>query len=225
MNFTKYASIENSYRTKFISKIREQGYDTVQYSLSEKIHGANTSTLCDGEKITFAKRTSEIDKFDDFMGSNTIKSQIDAVTKEIYEIINKKEIQIFAEIAGGLYEVEDDFVNSLINPQSKKVQKGVQYHPANIWYIFDIKVDGVYISNKEMLDILEQVDFEQYPNVIYAKPIMIGTLDECLEYQNDYESTIYKEFGLPKLENNICEGSVIKPYDKVYWVGDNRVIN
>ena len=41
MNFTKYNSIENSYRQKFIDKILLELPRDTQYVVTEKIHGAN----------------------------------------------------------------------------------------------------------------------------------------------------------------------------------------
>jgi len=49
-------------------------------------------------------------------------------------------------------------------------------------------------------------------------------LKDCLEYPNDFESGIYKYFDLPKIENNIVEGVVIKPNATVFFGNGERVI-
>ena len=41
--FKKFNSLENSYRDNFISKIREQGFESEEYIVTEKLHGANYS--------------------------------------------------------------------------------------------------------------------------------------------------------------------------------------
>jgi len=229
MEFKKFSSIENSYRTKFINKIIEQGKNRGEFVVTEKVHGSNLSVWYDGKEMKFAKRTQFLGIEDSFMGLNTIKTQIEKFTKDLFEYLqdrkNVTEITVFGEIAGGLYESKDELVRELRNVHSKKVQKGVSYHPANIFYIFDVKIDGHYISYSDMMNAIAGFISKTYtPNITWSKPLFKGTFDECLYFPNEYESKIYAGFGLPKLENNICEGNVIKSWDRVDYMGDTRVI-
>lgn len=43
ITFKKYNSIENSYRQKFLNYIVEQGKAAGEWTVSEKVHGANFS--------------------------------------------------------------------------------------------------------------------------------------------------------------------------------------
>jgi len=222
MKFKKYNSIENSYRDKFIEKIREQGLGGGLFTVTEKVHGSNMSIWSDGEKTKYAKRTSFIGD-QSFKGCNTIKFNMFLLMERVSKIYKGrfKEIVIYGEIAGGIYNSADPSVKELRDPHSKQVQKEVQYHPANIFYAFDISIDGEYVSALEFYSVMEA----QAPidNITYAKELFRGTLKECMEYENDYQSTVPALFELPKVEDNICEGNVIKPLDLVSYIGDNRV--
>lgn len=48
MKFVKYSSIENAYRTKFIQKL-QMYMSKEEFVVQEKIHGANSANILDGE--------------------------------------------------------------------------------------------------------------------------------------------------------------------------------
>ena len=58
MSFKKYSSIENSFNRQFMECVMTEMPTDLQYVIQEKGHGANTSFLCDGVEVLFAKRTS-----------------------------------------------------------------------------------------------------------------------------------------------------------------------
>lgn len=71
MSFKKYTSIENSFNCEFMERVITEMPTDLQYVIQEKVHGANTSFLCDGLQVHFAKRTfvfSEDEKFYDYPG-------------------------------------------------------------------------------------------------------------------------------------------------------------
>ena len=72
MNFKKYSSIENSFDEEFVGKVREQVSPEQVYVVQEKVHGANTSFICDGTSIQFAKRTAVIEDGETFYGYEEI---------------------------------------------------------------------------------------------------------------------------------------------------------
>ena len=66
--FTKYPSVENDYRTKYIEQIRAEGLHRQPYVVTEKVHGKNLSLVTDGKTVSVAKRSGilsidEISKF------------------------------------------------------------------------------------------------------------------------------------------------------------------
>jgi hypothetical protein len=62
MGFKKYNSIENSYREKFLEKIKSIVPPTEKWVVTEKIHGSNFSFIYDVENLTCAKRTGLINE-------------------------------------------------------------------------------------------------------------------------------------------------------------------
>ena len=65
--------------------------------------------------------------------------------------------------------------------------------------------------------------FEKH-GFFYAKTLFSGTLDECLEYPNAFQSKISEWLGLPEIEDNICEGVVIRPVVPMYLSNRDRVL-
>lgn len=49
LEFKKYSSIENSFNREFMERIVAEMPTDLEYVVQEKVHGANTSFLCDGE--------------------------------------------------------------------------------------------------------------------------------------------------------------------------------
>jgi Rnl2 family RNA ligase len=201
--------------------------------VSEKVHGANFSIYYDGEEFKFAKRTSFIGegkKEDDgtyytsggsFYNWQEALEQ-DEVLKKVDNIFaqlcsrGKDTLVVCGELFGGSYPHKEVDISNV-----KAVQKGVYYSPQQHFYAFDIKVNGSYIDyftfdiNCRMADLL------------YAKALMIGSMDDCLQYPNDKQSLVYKWVGLdlPKMEeDNVSEGVVIKPVIPVYFPNGKRVI-
>ena len=69
INFKKYSSIDNAITRDFMERVWAEMPEDLEWVVQEKVHGANTSFLCDGEEVRFAKRTSVLsddDRFYDF---------------------------------------------------------------------------------------------------------------------------------------------------------------
>jgi len=214
MQFVKYSSIENSYREEFVNKIIAEGYSGGDWYVTEKVHGANLSLWDDKEEIRVAKRTCFMDDNDDFYGFQKLKVELFLKVKEMYRFLGAETIATFGEIFGGTYPHPD----VPRNPQAKKVQKGVYYTPDNVVFFYDIKGDGLFI------DFLDMQKACEYCGFLYAKTIFKGSFMECLNYQNDFPSTIYREFNLPEIEDNICEGIVIRPNKAQFLYDHSRVM-
>ena len=57
-----------------------------------------------------------------------------------------------------------------------------------------------------------------------AAPLQIGPLQELLEYDPFFETTLPALLGLPYVEDNIAEGIVIKPLEPRFLSNGSRVI-
>lgn len=51
MEFVKFSSLENTYRTNLLEKIQYEGKDGGLWMATEKLHGANFSFWCDGTEV------------------------------------------------------------------------------------------------------------------------------------------------------------------------------
>ena len=128
------------------------------------------------------------------------------------------QISVFGEMFGGLYPhdgVQKERKVSLI-------QKGVCYTPGHEFYGFDIYLftddKGWYLPVDEVNELFEANSF------FYAKTLFRGTLNECLIYPNAFHSKIAEWLGLPAIDDNICEGIVIRPVVPMYLKNGSRVL-
>lgn len=220
MIFKTYNSIENAYQTRVIDQVKLQGFGKEIFIVQEKVHGANFSFFTDGKEIKIAKRTAFIEKGEKFFNAHQI---LERYRKNVIEVFEKVKtiypdieiVVIYGELFGGGYKhTEVDSVKDAI-----KVQKGVEYAPYNEFYAFDIKLNGTtYLDTDLVNQIFDETGF------FYAKILFQGTLEEALKFPNDFDSKIPAWLGLPEIENNICEGTIIKTLKTKYFGNGSRVI-
>ena len=223
IEFKKYSSIENSFNREFMESVVAQVPPDTEWVVQEKVHGANTSFLCDGQEVKFAKRTSVLtddEKFYDFPKlieryRNRVLSLFQDVTSRHPEVTA---ISVFGELFGGHYPHKD--VQRI--PSVSLIQKGVCYCPNHKFYGFDIYVftgEGArYLPVDEVNQLFETNGF------FYAKTLFSGSLVECLKQPNAFQSRIADWLGLPPIEDNICEGVVIRPVNPLFLRNGDRVI-
>ena len=219
--FKKYSSIENTFRKEFLDKIKEHGYWDETYIVQEKVHGANLSFwTTDGVEFVAAKRTGILEPDENFYNFKQvleeIKPKLQGIWKDIKSDYNDlKEMAVFGELFGGNYpHPEVKKVGSAI-----KLQQGIYYSPRNMFYAFDILINGEKYLDVEYANKL----FEKH-GLLYAKTLFSGTLEECLKYPNDFDSVIPAQLGLPEIKPNICEGVVIRPARYLKFNNNTRVI-
>lgn len=206
--FRRYPSIENAYRQKFIDAILINGWDKGVWYVTEKVHGANFSFMLrkDGT-IECGKRSSPLAPSENFFGYQAIRDKLTSKLQKLQEDNFKgKQVTIYGELFGGYY-------NKLST--GTKVQDGVEYCSHNEFMMFDITVDGLYQPFNQVRSYAFEYDIPLVP-VLYT-----GTFRECLEYPNEFITTIPKLYALPPLEGNTCEGTVIRPNDTLWWGVDN----
>ena len=223
LEFKKYSSIENSFNREFMEHVVAEMPQDLEYVVQEKVHGANTSFLCDGETVRFAKRTSMLEDGEQFYDYPELLERYKARVLKLFTVIKAMypevpHISVFGEMFGGLYPHDD------VHPTHKVslIQKGVCYTPGHEFYGFDIYLftekGGRFLPVDEVNKLFEANDF------FYAKTIFRGTLTECLKYPNAFQSKIAEWLGLPAIEENICEGIVIRPIVPMYLRNGSRVL-
>ena len=217
MRFKKYSEIENSYRKKFIDIVVAEKLDNGEFVVQEKAHGANLSFWYDGKNLKSAKRSGFIK--DNFYDYKPVEGKNRERVKKLYAILKKEgcdfsELAVYGELIGGTYPhkyVEKD-------TSATRIQKGIFYTPHNEFYAIDAAIDGQLLDVDQFNQVMEKAGF------LYAKTIFKGTFEECLKYSNSFPSQISVWLGLPELENNICEGVVIKPVIPKFLSDTTRVI-
>ena len=223
LTFKKYSSIENSFDGAFMEKVRNHTPFDTRFVVQEKVHGSNCSFLCDGQQIQFAKRTAVVADGEDFYQWQELAERYRERISNVYEMIKGRfsdlqSIIVYGELFGGAYPHKDV---KRIGAMSA-IQKGVYYCPGHDFYGFDIYVytpdEAFYLGVDTTNQILADA------GIFYAETLFEGTLEECLAYPNAFPSKIYKHFELPEIEDNICEGIVIRPKEPIYIPNGSRII-
>ncbi|MDQ1858252.1 RNA ligase, Rnl2 family [Chryseobacterium sp. WLY505] len=220
MIFKTYNAIENAYQARVIEQIRMQGFGDEVFIVQEKVHGANFSFFTDGKEIKIAKRTAFIEKDEKFFNAHQI---LERYRKNVIEVFQKvktiypdvETVVFYGELFGGGYKHKE------VEPvkDAVKVQKGIEYAPYNEFYAFDIKLNGItYLDTEVVNQIFEETGF------FYAKILFQGTLEEALKFPNVFNSKIPVWLGLPELEDNRCEGTIVKTLKTRYFGNGARII-
>lgn len=223
LEFKKYSSIENSFNREFMERVMAEMPADLEFVVQEKVHGANTSFLCDGNEVKFAKRTSVLAEGENFYEYALLLDTYKDRVLSLYGKVKAKypeitHISVFGEMFGGRYPHDDVKVSHKLS----LIQKGVCYTPEHEFYGFDIYL--FQDENNRFLPVDEVNKLFEAEGFFYAKTLFRGTLAECLKYPNAFESKIAEWLGLPAIEDNICEGVVIRPVEPMYLRNGSRVL-
>lgn len=225
MKFKTYTKITNSYSEKYIEKIREAALDEyhVKWVVTEKIHGANFAFVCDGNEVKCQKRTSMLEDGENFFDWEHMQDAYEYNILGLYETLKTRDpnlltVYVYGELCGGNYPHEKIKQDNL----STQIQKGIYYNPSEQFLVFDIFVEsecfGSWLNHSDVVDMCERSNLEHVPIVF------TGTLDQCLEFPNEFTTLVPKKYGLPRIDDNICEGVVIKPFYQQYLQRDRVLI-
>ncbi|WP_298517047.1 RNA ligase, Rnl2 family [uncultured Kordia sp.] len=218
--FKKYNSIENTYREKATEQVYLHGYGDDVFVVQEKVHGANFSFITDGNSIQVAKRTSVIAEDENFNNYNYVLNKYEKAIITLFKLVKKdfpetEIMTVFGEIFGGSYpHPEVEKINGMV-----RIQKGVFYSPENDFYAFDI-----CLNHTQYLDVTIANTYFSAVGMFYAKTLFTGTFSECMAYSNTFESKVHEWLHLPSIENNVCEGTIIKPLVSKRFGNGQRVI-
>lgn len=226
MIFTKYRSMENSYRTAFICKIIQEGFasSATKWVATEKIHGVNCGLWTDGKEIKISRKTDFVKDDEHFYNAHKILTKY---KKDILTIFNTmkiishsiKHICIWGELYGGIYPHPDVTCDN----NSTQVQKGLFYNPSNDFLVYDITENDqdfneLYIDFDWVIRLTAMTQLKMVPELAR------GTFAELIKFPNDGLSEVYKMFNLPPIEDNIMEGVVLKPIISHLFKNGDRVI-
>lgn len=240
--FRKYNSIENSYDTAYVERIRSEGYGDLRYVVQEKVHGSNVCLTTDGTDIMFGKRTGLVlpgESFYDY------REMLDRYRERVLRLFGSvkdrysdlETLSVYGEMFGGRYP--HPAVPAVRG--ASVIQRGVYYSPSHEFYGFDLLIRSSSIPQPPVTSIGDMEsptveDGERYLGVwevselfaladmLYAKVLFEGSLSECISYPNAFITKIPEWLGLPALEDNICEGIVIRPVEACFLTSGSRVL-
>lgn len=219
MKFTKYNSIENSYRQKAIDNIvTNPELMKQEWIVSEKIHGANFAIyISSNGDVKFAKRSGFIEDDEKFYSLDNCTDILEDYAVRIRDVVALPDtiITICGELFGGGYEHP-----SVVVPVTScsKIQKEVSYVNHTSFMAFDLMFDDRVVDWDEAKRIFTMA-------CVPTVPILFqGSFEEAMNIPNDGQSIVPQLFGMPALENNIMEGVVIKPNAAAFFGNGKRVI-
>jgi len=196
MEFRKFSSLENTYRTNLLEKIQYEGKDGGLWIATEKLHGANFSFWCDGTEVKVASRTQFVDGT--FYNCQAVINKYSDAVLNLFHILTgeHKEIIIYGELFGG------------------NVQKEVEYGEKD-FRAFDLVVDGSPVNKEKVYQL-----FSLLGTIPFVPVIHIGTFAECLALSNTFRSKLTPE-GYE--EDNTSEGLVIEPVEPNWFNNGSRI--
>lgn len=232
LRFDKYTSIENTYQAAYMLKVREHCPKDMLWDVTEKVHGANCCLITDGKTVEFAKRSGIVNG-EGFFNYELVLAEhqqkiLDAFKyiKEKYETEEKpvKMVQFYGELFGGVYPHE----NVPRDNRFGAIQKGLYYAPYQSFYGFDIALchgNGTDANGyRTWLNPDQEADVYSQNGIFFARSLFRGTLEECLAFSNAFQTHIPEWLGLPPIEDNICEGVVLKPMIPQFFGSGDRIV-
>eukprot|EP00743_Colponemidia_sp_Colp-15_P005757 GILK01006188.1.p1 GENE.GILK01006188.1~~GILK01006188.1.p1 ORF type:complete len:392 (+),score=64.89 GILK01006188.1:60-1235(+) len=205
IKFKRYGRIENVTKSAVVQQSR-----SMEWIMTEKVHGANFSFITDGQEVQCASRSNLLTPFSKFFNFQVVLQNhrqrvLDCFAAVQSVIPETKIITIFGEIFGGKYphpEVPACKVEGV-----KVVQHGVYYAPHNDFYAFDLNVNySRFLPFDEATRIFKACGF------LHAQPLARGSLQSLSQFDVEtFETTIPSLLGLPAIAKNLAEGVVLRP--------------
>ena len=145
--------LEGKFRNEAVELLKD-----IKWEFTEKIDGTNIRIYWDGHKVQYFGRTDKaqipsmlMNRLVELFGGN--------VNEEMFEQkFGEKEVMLIGEGYGA------------------KIQTGGNYRPDNDFILFDVCIDGKYISRDGVKDIAN------YFNIDIVPTIIMGTIQEAVDY-------------------------------------------
>lgn len=213
-SFNSYEKMPDSLQKLKLDAHQMRQLDKLKWAVTEKVHGANFSFIFEDGNLSYAKRKEPLTWTDDFFGYQLLVEKIDIAIRKLFQIISQTwqfdRCTVYGELFGGEYphpEVKPDH-------KVQAIQTGIYYSPSISFCGFDIALE--LKEKRNYLDYKLATKYFEDAGVFYAKPLLIGSFTEALNYDINFQSFIPSQLGLPALDqDNLTEGVVIKPMTNV----------
>lgn len=209
MKFTKFPSLENTYREKQIHLAETLGCNDQDYLVTEKVHGANFSFWVSSDdtgevKIYCAKRSGFIGKDEKFFDYKSVLEKYRESIVNLFTTLNTtscvEEVIIYGELYGG------------------NIQSGMCYKKEQDFIAFDLVVDGLVINKVEAINLIKGFGLPYAPIIgVYS------CLNEALEVGESFESKLISVDFDGTEEQKESEGVVIEPCVPRWFPSGSRV--
>ncbi len=213
-DFQGYEKMPDSIRKLGLDLADTKLLETVEWVVTEKIHGANFSFIFADDTLKYAKRKDYLRWADDFFGFQIVAERLDDKIMRLFERIRKDHDFGTATVFGELFGGEYPHPSVTADPRVKPIQTGIWYSPTVEFAAFDIVIEAVDGSRK-YLDYAEAVSYFEECEIPYAKPLLIGKLNQALFFDTRFDSKVPAQLGLPELRPNLVEGIVVKPFRNI----------
>ena len=228
----KYKSIDNWYNKKKTDLVKDIVNENMEWIALEKIDGSNASIFITDNDIQIASRNNlltEENMFDYmYMFKTTYSEELVLLFNHLVERFSPiyydtiEAVTVYGEVFGGIYT----HPNIRKEQHAKKIQGRVQYCPQNKFRIFDI---ALTIKNKDIIKIqyLNYSELMCACNIFglpYVCPLFVGSFEECMNYDVNFQTTIPTLYNLPEIENNFAEGVIIRPMVEHAFYNGDRII-
>lgn len=206
---SEYEKMPKTFSKLELSEKELSDVNKVKWVVTEKVHGANFSLVYEDRKLLFAKRKDYLSWDADFFGFQQVVNEIEDRVLQLFEALSlelkaDKHI-IYGELFGGKYPHPD----VPVDPDVEAIQTGIYYAPSVHFCAFDLAVENG--GKKAYVDYDKAMAyFDQY-GIFYAKPLLIGKVNEVQSFNIRINSSIPAQLGLPELAQNLIEGVVVKP--------------
>lgn len=217
-----YDSIESLASRKFMKRLHSERKTGGDWVVTEKIHGANFCMIVSSTGITCSRRKALLNTSEHFYNWQHIRTKYTKAANFIFETLTKemgaeeKEesvVRIYGELYGGYYP------DLGTDENCARVQKGIYYAPFNDFIVFDIKHDKTILDFHRMRELCESTSL-----LLSTEPLFIGSYEEAIAYDPYFVTTLPPILGLEPVEDNICEGIVVKPIETRHLGNGSRVI-
>ncbi|WP_298508382.1 RNA ligase family protein [uncultured Kordia sp.] len=219
--FSGYEKMPSSLKKLGLNERDFTALEKISWVVTEKVHGANFSFVYENGSLKFAKRKAYLSWEDDFFGFQIVVNQLETNIIRLFEELSTQisgtKFIMYGELFGGSYPHSSVEADTTV----QAVQTGVYYSPTINFCSFDIAIETEGVSTKTYLDYETAISYFEKHGIFYAKPLLIGKFGEAVNFNTRINSTIPKQLQLPELTENLIEGVVIKPYNKL----ENAVIS
>ncbi len=200
----KYHKIKNIYvRDTITKKLIEGNYESetvrylsdIEWYFTEKIDGTNIRVIWDGHRVTFGGRTDNAEIPNPLL-------------KRLEELFGGSDNETIFEQKFG-----DTPVTLYGEGYGAKIQSGGNYRQDVDFILFDVMIDGKFLSRAKLLDV------SIYFNIDVVPIVFAGKLEEGVDYIKRLpKSTIAQN------KDYEMEGIVARPIVDLYDARGNRII-